>query len=134
MGFKTRSFGSDPLLSSRLPAGFFLTRRARREEDWIFSASSAAPHEPLPRVFLLKRRSVRRSAPRPGSAPPATEEKRKLGKRKTEIRRTDNSKPAISAFSFPNFCFSFFYFCFQLLRSARDLMVQLRSRSCLSSS
>ena len=45
-------------------------RRARREEDWIFSACSAAPREP--RVCLLKRRSVRRSAPRPGLAPPAT--------------------------------------------------------------
>jgi hypothetical protein len=41
-------------------------RRARRKEDWIFSAP---PREPLPKVFLLKRRSVRRSAPRPGSAP-----------------------------------------------------------------
>ena len=150
MGFKTRSFESGPLLSSRLPAGFFLTRRrgerggrkigfspraprlrvnrgftcskdvrrgvrrrdrgrrpqlqkkkkpcpqatgprpsqcrrprqhlqifshaearrARREEDWIFSACSAAPREP--RVCLLKRRSERRSAPRPGSATPAT--------------------------------------------------------------
>jgi hypothetical protein len=46
------------------------TRRARREEDWILSACSAAPREP--RACLLKRRSVRRSAPRPGSAPPAT--------------------------------------------------------------
>ena len=51
-------------------------RRARREEDWIFSACSAAPREPLPRACLLKRRSVRRSvrrsAARPGSATPAT--------------------------------------------------------------
>jgi hypothetical protein len=46
-------------------------RRARREENWIFSACSASPREPLPRVLvcLLRRRSVRRSAPRPGSAP-----------------------------------------------------------------
>ena len=43
-------------------------RRARRKEDGIFSACSAAPREPLPRVCLLKRRSVRRSARRPGSA------------------------------------------------------------------
>ena len=27
-------------------------RRARREEDWIFSACSAAPREPLPRVLV----------------------------------------------------------------------------------
>ena len=80
-------------------------RRARSKEDWIFSASSAAPREPSPEVSLLKRRSVRRSEPRPGSATPATEEKLKLGKLKVEIWRTANSKPAISAFNFSSSCF-----------------------------
>ena len=54
-------------------------RRARREKDWIFSACSAPSREP--RVCLLERRSERRSAPRPGSAPRGYRRRRNLALR-----------------------------------------------------
>ena len=77
---------------------------------------------PAKQLRVLKERRIGRGASDLGSALPSglrslrMEEKLKLGKRKAEIRRTDNEKPAISAFRFllSAFLFSLSAFCFHL--------------------
>ena len=77
---------------------------------------------PKKQLRVLKERRIGRGASDLGSALPSglrslrMEEKLKLGKLKAEIRRTENEKPAISAFRFllSAFLFSLSAFCFHL--------------------
>jgi hypothetical protein len=82
-------------------------RRARREEDWIFSACSAAPREP--RVCLLKKTFGETFGAATGVSDPRLQKKAEIRKTNQRSRLFLLSAFPISAFGFPHSLFQIFF-------------------------